>query len=506
MYNEHNRKTLFTDNCMARRKRSAARTPGSKGSRYNKVGSDVVLPKNKLAGKSRAKRPGYDVDRGQQIRNEHLQYIPGGIESIRNRSDVTEVIKTLLREEGLFASAGNAMVSLASNSGWKIAGYSQGGVMDIDIMGMGYVLMDRLDTMSDYSAGFNDKPASKSLINSLALDVVTSGGCGVELVLAEDFSPERLVPVAYSSMSWESNGKGGRYPTQESGEINLDLPTVFIAEHNRQPSEPYAHSIMRPGLNNTIYFNEFLEDTRRSVNRVGHSRMTASIDAEKLQASAPQDVKNDDRKMQQYMLEQYNAVVEALEGLEPEDAVVAFDSVDFNVQDVGGSKGDYSTLLTTLGNLLGASLKTPASVTGLRATGGQGLSNAETLVYLQVVDSIRNSVEEVLSRALTLAVRLLGMDGFIRFEFEPINLRPSDELEAYRGTKQKRVLESLSYGLINDAQACFELGIRPQGLQLLLAGTGFYGGKTETGEGERESSSGRALNPDTPAQSGGDDQ
>lgn len=488
---------------MARRN---ARSPGSKGSRYSNVGADVVLPRNKLAGKSRAKRPGYDVDRGQRIRNEHTQYVPGGIESIRSRSDVTEIIKTLLREEGLFASAGNAMVSLASNSGWKIAGYDQSGTMDIDIMGMAYVLMDRLDTMSDYSQGYNDKPASQSLINSLHLDVVTSGGCGIELVLADDFSPERLVPVAYSTMDWESDGSGGRYPTQESGDIDLNLPTVFIAEHNRQPSEPYSQSIMRPGLNSTIHFNEFLEDTRKTVNRVGHSRMTASIDAEKLQASAPQNIKNDDQKLQKYMADQYEAVVTALEELEPEDAVVAFDSVEFNVQDVGGSKGDYSTLLTTLGNLLGASLKTPASVTGLRATGGQGLSNAETLVYLQVVESIRSSVEEVLSRALTLSMRLLGMDGFVKFEFEPINLRPADELEAYRGTKQKRVLESLSYGLINDAQACYDLGVRPQGLQGMLAGTGFYGGTTETGEGERETSSGRALNPDTPAQSGGDDQ
>lgn len=491
---------------MARRNRSAAQTPGSRGSRYESVGSDVVLPRNKLAGKSRAKRPGSEQDRGQQIRNEFRQYIPGGIESIRSRSDITEIIKTLMREEGIFSSSGNAMVSIAANSGWKIAGYDMSGTMSTEVMSLGYVLMDRLDTLSDYSAGYNDKPAGGSLRTMLTLDVVTSGGCGAELVLAKDFSPERMVAIPYSGIDWESDGQGGRYPTQDSGDIELNIPTVFVAEHNRQPSDAYSSSILRPGLNNTLHFNEFIEDTRRAVNRVGHSRMTASIVAEKLQASAPQDVKNDDRKMQRYMEEQYEAVVSALESLEPEDAVVAFDSVEFEIQDMGGAKSDYTPLLSTLGNLLGASLKTPSSVTGLRAQGGQGLSNAETLVYLQTVDAIRRPVEEVLSRALTLAVRLLGVDGFIKFEFEPINLRPADELEAYRGTKQKRVLEALSWGLINDAQACFDLGIRPQGLQEMLAGTRFYSGKTETGEGERESSTGRSLNPGTPSQSGGDDQ
>lgn len=489
---------------MARRK--SQRTPGSRGSRYDSVGAEVVLPRNKLAGKARAKRPGSDLDRGQTIRNEHARFLPKSIDQIRNRADVSEVIRTLLREEGLFSSAGNAMVSLAGNSGWKLAGYDTGGVMSLEVMGLAYVLMDRLDTLSDYSQGFNDKPDSKSLINSLMLDTVTSGGCGAELVLAPDFSPERLVPIAYDSIDKEADGKGGWYPTQDGGDIELNLPTVFIGEHGRQPGEPYAHSILRPGLNSTIHFNEFLEDTRRSLNRVGHSRMTAIIDAEKVAASAPDEVKADPNKLANYLRQEHASVVKALEELEPEDAVVAFDSVSFNVEDTGGSKADYSTFLTMLGNLLGASLKTPSSATGLRAQGGQGLSNAETMVYLQVVDSIRAPVEEVLSRALTLAVRLLGMDGFVKFVFDPINLRPSDELEAYRGTKQKRILEKLSWGVINDAQACFELGLRPQGLQRLLAGTEFYNRRSDTGEGERVSSTGRALNPDTPSQSGGDDQ
>jgi hypothetical protein len=466
-----------------------------------------VLPKNNLAGKARAKRPGYDLNRGDSIVNENARYLKESIKSIRDRSDVTEVIKLLLREEGMFSSAGNSMVSIGANSGFRIAGFDSAGVMDIDVMALGYLLMDRLDTIHDYSTGYNDKPASNSLINMLLLDTVTSGGCGVEVVLRDDFTPDRLVPVAYSSIEWQADGKGGRYPTQENGDIVLNLPTVFIAEHGRQPSEPYSASPLRPGLNNTMYFTEFLEDTRRAVNRTGHSRMTTTINAEKLAASAPQSIRNDDEKMQKYMKDQYDSVQAAIEALEPEDAVIAFDSVEFKVHDTGGTKSDYSPMLNVLGNLQGASLKTPASVTGLRANGGQGLSNSETLVYLKTVESMRIAAAEVLSRALTLSVRLLGIDGFIKFDFQPINLRPQDELEAYKGTKQKRIFEGLSYGFINDAQACWELGVRPQGLQESLAGSRFYTNeKTHGGEAERSSSSGAALNPGTPSKSGGDDQ
>lgn len=487
--------------------RQAARSPGTSGSRYTKAGQDVVLPKRNLAGKARAKRPGSDTDRGQSIRNEYSRHTSNAIDTIRGRSDVNEIIRTLLREEGIFAAAGNAMVALASNSGFRIAGLDPSGTMSTEVMSLAYVLMDQLDVTHDYSQGYNDRQGVKSIITTLTKDVVSSGGCGVELVLNSDFSPSRLVPIGYSTIEWVSDGNGGRYPTQDNGDIELNLPTVFVAEHSRHADEPYSQSILRPGLNSTIHFNEFLEDTRRTVNRVGHSRMVASIVTEKLMAGAPAEVKADDEAMQNYFLEQYNAVVDALQELEPEDAVVGFDSVEFSVHDTGGTKSDYTPLLSTLGNMMGASLKTPASVTGLRAEGGQGLSNAETLVYLQTVDSLRASVEEVMSRALTLAVRLLGVSGSVRFEFMPINLRPEDELEAYRGGRQKRVLEQLSFGLINDAQACYEMGIRPQGLQETLAGTRFYTNeKKYVGEAERETSTGRALNPGTPSNSGGDDQ
>lgn len=492
-----------------RKNRQSAATPGSSGSRYAKTGAEVVLPKRNLAGKARAKRPGTGLDRGQSIARENAQYASEALSQVRDRTDVNEIIRTLLREEGIFSAAGNAMVALASNSGFRLAGYDATGTMSLEVMNVAYILMDRINLEHDYSQGYNDKAGVQSLVTTLTKDVVSSGGCGVELVLNEDFTPNRMVPVGYSTIEWVSNGRGGRYPTQDSGDIDLNLPTVFVAEHSRHADESYSQSIMRPGLNSTVHFNEFLDDTRRAVNRVGHSRMVASIVTEKLMASAPIEIRSDDKKLQQYLVDNFEAVQNALEELEPEDAVIGFDSVEFDVKDVGGSKSDYTPLLSMLGNMQGASLKTPASVTGLRAEGGQGLSNAETLVYLQTVDSLRVSVEEVMSRAMTLAVRLLGVEGSVKFEFMPINLRPEDELEAYRGSRQKRVLEQLSYGLINDAQACYELGMRPQGLQEPLAGTRFYGGTKSSGgndEGERESSTGRALNPGTPSKTGGDDQ
>lgn len=484
------------------------KTPGSKASGYSSEGAAVILPRRNLAGKARAQRPGSSLDRGQSIRNTLNTYVANAINEVRSRQDVNEILRLLMREDGLLSNAANSLVALASQSGWRLAGRDASGAMSVEVMSVAYSIMDRFNMLHDYSQGFNDKPGNQSLLATLQQDVVGTGGCGLELVLDQTFGPERLVPIGYSTIEWNADGKGARYPTQDSGEIELNLPTVFIAEHNRNSDEAYATSMLRPGLDHAIQFNEFLEDMHRAVNRVGHSRLVATLIAEKVAAAMPDDIRGDPEKEAEFFSNTRQQVEDALEGLEPEDAIVSYDSVEYKVEDVGGNKADYTQLLATLGNLTGAALKTPASVSGLRASGGQGLSNAETMIYLKAVEAARPPVAEVLSRALTLAVRLSGIDGYVQFSFLPVNLRPEEELEAYKGTKQKRILELLSYGLINDAEACFELGVRPQGLQMLLAGTGFYGKSNNSGsdEGERESSTGRALNPGTPSKSGGDDK
>ena len=488
---------------------AGTKTPGSKGSRYAATGAQVILPTRNLAGKARAKRPGSDLDKGDSISNALKRFNLNAISNISSRTDVNEIIRLLCRENGMFSSAANSMAAISVGTGFRIAGYDATGAMSLEVMGLAYSIMDAFSTLHDYSKGYNDKPGMQALLSTLQTDVITTGGCGVELVLDKEFGAERLVPIGYSTVEWEADGQGGRYPTQDGGDIQLNIPTVFVSEHNRNADEAYSTSLLRPGLSQVMNFEGFIEDMHRTLNRTGHSRLIATIIAEKIQKMATDDIKGDVKKMGELFDIVRQQVVDALAGLEPEDAVVTFDSVTYEGKDTGGNKADYAPMIATLSNMLGASLKTPASVSGMRAEGGQGLSNAETLIYLQVTQGTRSPVEEVMSRALTLACRLQGIDGYVAFEFNPINLRPAIELEAYFGTRQKRVLELLSWGVINEAHACWELGIRPQGLNAVLAGTRFYAKDASaepTVEPDRTTSSGAALNPGTPAKSGGADQ
>ena len=123
---------------------------------------------------------------------------------------------------------------------------------------------------------------------------------------------------------------------------------------------------------------------------------------------------------------------------------------------------------------------------------------------------IQRPVEEVMSRILTLAVRMYGVDTYVRFAFSPINLRPEDELEAFKTMHQARILEQLSEGFLTDEEAAQALGTGPRAPGAPpLSGTGFMRGNSgidATKASPNSDPQGRALQSGSPQKAGGKSQ
>ena len=470
----------------------------------------IELPRMKTAGKARIKGPAGSKNKGDSIsRDDRYTANKQSSAITRNRSSINKIIQELAQQDGIFSSAVNAIVTLSTNKGYKVAGYNANGTMDLGIMQAAYTLIDRLDGASTYEA-YSDKMSMRELINSLTIGVVTSGGCGVELVLDNDSFPDRLIPIDYSTIEWSAaDDNGSRYPTQTDNDNDLNIPTVILAEHMRHPGSSYAVSMLRPGIEMTFMYMEFIEDMRRALRQTGNPRLLAKLVTEKVTQSMPQSVKDDPAKVREWMQAVYAEVSSALSNMEPEDAAVFWDSVEITIEQATGEKADYATLLKTMANMFGTSVKSPASALGLRVEGGQGLSNSETLIYMKTVGAVPYTVCSVLSRAFTLGIRLMGFEGSVKISPNAVELRPETELEAYYASKQNRILKQLSLGLINDAQACYELDLRPDMLTQTLAGTRFDDGEVASADAndpDRTNSAEASLNPGTPTKSGGEDQ
>jgi hypothetical protein len=419
----------------------------------------------------------------------------------------------LAKKEGTVGSAVFSFGEVA-HSGYSVKAYSPG---TSQFNQQGTVLaqdqMARMDTLYDYTLGYADRRTVNAVIVALLREVTIGSLAALELVLDKTRMPERLIPVPYEGISWKADGKGGKYPVQPGtytggDEVELNIATFWTAVMHEDLTKVYSTPMLEPAIDRSFQFLDFLQDMWRVVRSSGHSRLVLTLDAERVMSAAPKSVRSDDKKLKSWMESTRKEVEGVLTSLQPEDALVTYDTVDVEALQAKDVKADYTVLLGTLSGMLATSLKTPPSVLGLRIAGSQSLSNTESMIYLKIAKAVQGPVEDVMSRAMTLAVRLLGADVYVKFSFNPINLRPEDELEAYRAMHQSRTLQALSLGFITDEEAASELGTGPRASGAPpLSGTMFLdaapAGPADADPQAPRDPQGETLKPDTQDSVGG---
>lgn len=458
--------------------------------------------------------PAKGKEQGAQLFNSLMSYFNQTLANLRNTGRTLEAIRTLARVHGDVSAAVAAGVRLADTP-LRMRVYGAEHQLSPEGSNLLRSVIVRMNNAYDYSEGYDDRMTFDQVKSALIRSIPLTGACALELVLDRTRMPYRLQPVSVESLKFKAGkskltGSEKVFPFQtgDDGDIDLDVPTFFYASMDQDLTTAYSYSPMEPGLNTSFFHAETVDDIRRVVKRSGHSRLVVKLLSEKLVNSAPVDVKADPVKLAEWVESARVAVRDEIEKLSPEAALVFFDTIeaDYLNSDIGAS-ADYKPLMETIDSILATALKTPAAVVGKRtSSGSQNTSSTESLLFIKTAEGYHGPVEAVLSKALTLAIRLFGFEGYVVCEFEPIDLRPDIELEAFRSMRQTRILEQLSLGFLTDDEAAEHLNTGPRAPDAPeLSGTLFHQG----GQQEPPSPNGdpvrSALTPETPTSSGGKD-
>lgn len=475
--------------------------------------NDKVLLKTLLAGiRSRTSTSTSEADTA--ISNPLTSYFNKSIATLRAVGKDMEAIRTLARTHGDVSAAVSATVRLA-NTPLRMRVYDADHQLSADGSNLLRSVLVRMTNTYDYTQGYDDRASLAGAVETLLRSVPLTGACALELVLDKNRLPYRLQPVSVESLKFKTSkaNLGSTYkviPYQQGrdGDIELDIPTFFFAALDADAESAYPFSPMEPALNSAVYHSEVVEDIRRVVKRSGHSRLVVKLLTQELIKAAPMDVKADPAKLSQWVEETRKSVQTEIEKLSPESALVFFDTIEAEyLNSEIGASADYKPFLETLDSLLATALKTPAAIVGKRTAGGsQNTSSTESLLFIKTAEGIHQPVETVLSRALTLAVRLYGFEGYVACEFDPIDLRPDIELNAFKLMEQQRILEQLSLGFLTDVEAAELLHTGPRAPNAPeLSGTLFTVGKATEPPSPNGDPARTALVPDTPSSAGGKD-
>lgn len=455
------------------------------------------------------------------LRRTDLALANTDILTFRTEADSRKLIAKLTRSNPDLSGAASAYLRVGLTQDYRCWARNMDGSMNRDATKLAHELLRRWDLVPNYNEdGFSQTQSIRSVAESLALELIHNGAMCAELVLDKTRLPSRVAPIPVVNMRFYPDDRGSR-PVQVVGgeEIDLDYPTIFYTALDQSLTTAYANSPFESSIQPVLADTEYLNDLRRVLKRAMQPRLQAIIDSEKVQAMVPPEAQNDPEALKAFQNQLRAEVETVMNGLAPEDALVAFDMIEFSY--VSGGTGDVPDVVKVIQDLLNAKMstgsKTFPSVLG-HGTGSQNAASSETLLFMKTADgTIRSKLNEMFSKILTLAVRLFGQDVAVTFRYDTIDLRPESELEAFRTMRQSRVLEQLSFGFIEDDDAAIELTgkLTPEGFKP-LSGTLFYNAKPTTGDNpysgsnDGSKSGGGAMNqslkPGTPSKAGGKSQ
>ena len=448
-------------------------------------------------------------DPKQTLSRQDRQLASRDITTYRNNADTRKVIHDFVYANPDLSAAVWAYLRVGIPSKYTaIACSAVDNTIDVDATGVLQQLIARMDTLTPYDEGFSNVQSLKSLSESLAKELMMYGALAGELVLDSSRMPMKIQPVSVPTITFKPDGKGLR-PFQKVGqeEIDLDVPTFIMISLDQDLLDAYSSSPLETAIKPVIFKEDFANDIHRIIKKVIHPRQKVKIDEKQFRSTLSSDIVNDTDKANAALTELISEIETKLSGLNPEDALVHFDSLDFEVEvpTNAGLANEYDVLQQIGNSRLSTGAKTMGTVLGFQG-GSSNIASAETMLFMKAATgAVKDKLDEFYSRMFTLALRLLGLDVVVKFTYADIDLRPEADLAAFRQTQQMMTLEKLSLGLITDEEASLTLtGKLPPPGYTPLMGTMFHKSGTSSAATPQESSNSGStmnqnLNGDTPS-------
>lgn len=426
----------------------------------------------------------------------------------RRATSTRQVIANLVATNPDLSAAVSAYLRTGIPDDYKVVARNPDGSFNREATNLTLQVISRINLVQNYADGFSGIWTLRTVSEALGKELMLDGACALELVLDKALLPAYFAPVAVSTVSFIPD-KSSKFkfvrPIQKVGgaEIDLDVPTFFYVALDQSLTDMTPASPLESAVQPALFSIQFMNDVRRVIRKAIHPRLDVEIDYDKIVRLAPPGAHNNPDKMREFEQQLVSEVESTVNSLEPEEALVRLSFLKVSYLTGGNTSLDRE--YEVLGGMADAKLATGAkvlpSVLG-HGTGTQNVASAEALMFMKNANGvIRSKLNEIYSRAFTLALRLMGYDVSVEFTYDTIDLRPDTELEAFRTMRQGRILDQLSLGFITDDEAALELTgkLTPAGFTS-LSGTRFRDKSANPAEGAGNPYSGA---PQGGGQSGG---
>ena len=372
------------------------------------------------------------------------------ITDMRYGASTPAVLRKLVKASPDLSAAVFSALRLALSSPYLALARNLDGTLNPDGTSLVQQLCRRFDLLGSGTGGYNHYPSIRAAGESMGKELLMLGSCAIELLLGQSRLPDAMQPVSVQNIKFKYNGKR-KVPYQVLGgdEFPLDFPSFFYVSLDQDLLTPMSDSPIQAAIQPIIAQQTFMNDLRRVAQRAVHPRIKVQIIEEMWRKTLPMETLNDPEKLAAAAEALIAAVRTQVDGLNPEDAVIFFDCLTIDYLTAGSTtvSDEWKALSGIINGKISSGAKSAPVILGLESVGSSNIASTQTMLFVKTVESgIILKLNEILSRMLTLAVRLYGVDAVVEFKFNSVDLRPESELEAFKAMKQSRILELLSLG------------------------------------------------------------
>jgi len=447
----------------------------------------IVLPKKQSNPAGIADTPTFDPGKALLDLPTYRDHLENIVDN-RISQNSKELLQNLFKNDPDVSGTLNAYLAISNSVQPIFTVYNSEHQIDREGQKLMQDLVRSLTRDSDYSLGFTMENNMRVVSEAWRYMLLLRGAITCELILDKLKLPFEIRTIDFSDIEFTESAPGLYKPTQvaEGGrKISLDFPTIFINYFHRDPTEVYSSSYFVAAIN-TVAARQHLINTLYKIIQFGFPRIQVTVLEDIARKSAPTDVQSDPIKMRNYLSGLRAQISTTMSSLRPDQALVHMDSIEFKILATengrNGAEANIESIISTLNDQNQAALKTMSTVLG-RGGAGTNTSSVEARLFAMYADELNRPVAETWEGILTLAIRLMGFDGYVNCTFPPVELRPDLELEPQRIMKQTRLLKDLSLGMITDDEYHIKMYSRlaPDGVPL-ISGTGFLEKQEEGGD------------------------
>jgi hypothetical protein len=340
-------------------------------------------------------------------------------------------------------------------------------------------LVSTLTHQLDLTQGYQSKTSLRRTAEELRYMCLLRGACAIELVADTNFIPTELRMVDAGTLRWKELTPGQYKPQQLSHTlgipIDLDIPTFFYSNYRTSPLSIYPTSPFVAAINTIASRQQIINDLYRIMAIQGYPRLEITVLETVVKNAAPANIQADPTKLRAWVNDRMGDIRNSFAGIRPDEAMIHTDASTVKVlnERSAGMTLDITPVIGVLNAQNTAALKSMSTILG-RGESGVNTASTEARIFSMNADELNEPVAEILSRALTCSMQLLGFPVLVDITFRSSELRPDTELEPMLIQKQTRLLQDLSLGLITDPEYhMWMFGRLPPKGAPKLSGTGF---------------------------------